>query len=390
MVALTRVSSSRLHRDYKATAKVASLLHVVDSIPGISRIKKGTGFTYLLSTGNTVKDKDTLIRIKKLAIPPAWTDVWICEKDNGHIQATGFDVKHRKQYKYHTQWNEVRNQTKFHRLTEFGNCLPALRRKIESDIASTTLTKDKVLATVVSLMEKTFIRVGNSEYEKLYGSYGLTTLKDGHVKIDGGTIQFSFKGKKGIHHAITLKNKRLAKIVKACRDIPGKELFQYVDENGIRCSIDSGMVNNYIREATGKEFTAKDFRTSIVAMGIIITWALLGPVFDYSDTWQLFINTGTTIITFLMVFIIQQSQNKDTVAIHLKLNELIASQENASNRLIDVEDLTEEELAVLKKFYVKLSSLALKENDLYGSHSIDEAEKIHKSKNKESKKKKAA
>lgn len=282
MVALTRVSSSRLHRDYKATAKIASLLHVVDTIPGISRIKKGTGFTYQLSTGNTVKDKDTLLRIKRLAIPPAWTEVWICEKDNGHIQATGFDVKHRKQYKYHTQWNEVRNQTKFHRLTEFGNCLPALRKKIETDLASASLTRDKVLATVVSLMEKTFIRVGNSEYEKLYGSYGLTTLKDGHVKINGGTIQFSFKGKKGIHHAITLKNKRLAKIVKACRDIPGKELFQYMDENGIRCSIDSGMVNNYIKEATGKEFTAKDFRTWAGTLTILSCFKELGEAADAS------------------------------------------------------------------------------------------------------------
>lgn len=276
-VTVSRVASTRLHRDYKFTAKVASLQYVSDSAPGILRLKKGKGFSYQLSSGETVKDKEVLTRIKKLVIPPAWTDVWISDKVNGHIQATGFDLRHRKQYKYHTQWNEVRNQTKFHRLIEFGKCLPALRKKVESDLASASLSKDKVLATIVSLMEKTFIRVGNSEYEKLYGSYGLTTLKDGHVKINGGTIDFSFKGKKGIHHSITLKNKRLAKIVKACRDIPGKELFQYVNEEGIRSSVDSGMVNNYIKEAAGNEFTAKDFRTWAGSLTILSCFKNLGP-----------------------------------------------------------------------------------------------------------------
>lgn len=282
-VAVSRVASTRLHRDYKGTAKVASLQYVSDSAPGILRVKKGSGFSYRLSTGQTVKDKELLIRIKKLVIPPAWTDVWISDKENGHIQATGFDLRKRKQYKYHTQWNEVRNQTKFHRLIEFGKCLPTLRKKVETDLASAALPKDKVLATIVSLMEKTFIRVGNSEYEKLYGSYGLTTLKDGHVKINGGTIDFSFKGKKGIHHAITLKNKRLAKIVKACRDIPGKELFQYVNEEGIRCSVDSGMVNSYIKEAAGNEFTAKDFRTWAGSLTILSCFKNLGNCEDDSQ-----------------------------------------------------------------------------------------------------------
>lgn len=273
---VSRVVSTRLHRDYKFTAKVASLQYVTDSAPGILRTKKGSGFSYRLSTGELVKDKEILTRIRKLVIPPAWTNVWISDKENGHIQATGFDLRNRKQYKYHPQWNEVRNQTKFHRLLEFGKCLPALRKKIEADLASASLTKDKVLATIVSLMEKTFIRVGNSEYEKLYGSYGLTTLKDGHVKIHGGTIAFSFKGKKGIHHSITLKNKRLAKIVKACRDIPGKELFQYVNENGVRCTVDSGMVNNYIKDATGNDFTAKDFRTWAGSLTILSCFKNLG------------------------------------------------------------------------------------------------------------------
>lgn len=282
-VAVSRVASARLHRDYKFTAKVASLHYVSDSKPGILRTKKGIGFSYKLSTGQTVKDNEVLTRIKKLVIPPAWIDVWILDKENGHIQATGFDLRKRKQYKYHTQWNEVRNQTKFHRLVEFGKCLPALRKKVEADLASAKLTKDKVLTTLVSLMEKTFIRVGNSEYEKLYGSYGLTTLKDDHVKINGGAIDFSFKGKKRIHHAITLKNRRLAKIVKACREIPGKELFQYVNEEGIRCSVDSGMVNNYIKEATGNEFTAKDFRTWAGSLTILSCFKNLGACEDESQ-----------------------------------------------------------------------------------------------------------
>lgn len=282
-VAVSRVASTRLHRDYKFTAKVASLQYVSDSAPGIVRVKKGTGFSYQLTSGQTVKNKDVLTRIRKLVIPPAWTNVWICDKENGHIQATGFDLRKRKQYKYHTQWNEVRNQTKFHRLIEFGKALPALRKKLETDLAGAPLSKDKVLATIVSLMEKTFIRVGNSEYEKLYGSYGLTTLKDGHVKINGGTIQFSFKGKKGVHHSVTLKNKRLAKIVKACRDIPGKELFQYVNEEGIRCSVDSGMVNNYMKEATGSDFTAKDFRTWAGSLTILSCFKNLGPCDEESQ-----------------------------------------------------------------------------------------------------------
>ena len=282
-VAVSRGASTRLHRDYKFTAKVASLLYVSDSAPGIVRVKKGSGFSYRLTSGETVRNKETLTRIRKLVIPPAWTNVWICDRENGHIQATGFDLRNRKQYKYHTQWNEVRNQTKFHRLLEFGRQLPVLRKKIESDLASTVLSKDKVLATLVSVMEKTFIRVGNSEYEKLYGSYGLTTLKDGHVKINGGTIRFSFKGKKGVHHSVTLKNKRLAKIVKACRDIPGKELFQYVTEEGIRCSVDSGMVNNYIKEATGNDFTAKDFRTWAGSLTILSCFKNLGPCDEQSQ-----------------------------------------------------------------------------------------------------------
>jgi DNA topoisomerase-1 len=264
-----------MHRNYKRAAVVASLEYVTDASVGIIREKKGTGFSYSLN-GQLVKDKETLLRIKRLVIPPAWTRVWICTNPNGHIQVTGYDIKNRKQYKYHPNWSTVRNQTKFHRLYEFGKALPQMRRKMEDDISHSNLSKEKVLATVVSLMERTFIRIGNSEYERLYGSYGLTTLKDGHVDINGATIKFSFKGKKGVYHSVTLKNKRLAKIVQACKDIPGKELFQYFDENGVRCSIDSGMINNYIREATGKDFSAKDFRTWAGTLSILSSFKALG------------------------------------------------------------------------------------------------------------------
>ncbi|HMG89366.1 MAG TPA: hypothetical protein VK589_04885 [Chryseolinea sp.] len=260
MGSIRRVESARIHRNYQRAAKVASLHYVTDSIKGIRRERKGKGFTFTLD-GKRVADSSTLQRIKKLVIPPAWTNVWICSKANGHIQATGYDALGRKQYKYHQDWSHVRNQTKFQYLYEFGKALPLLRKRIEKDLTAADLTKEKVLATVALLMERTLIRVGNNEYEKLYGSYGLTTLKDDHVNINGSKLKFSFKGKKGIFHSITIKSKRLARIVKACRDIPGKELFQYMTADGVRRSIDSGMVNDYIQDTTGKNFSAKDFRT---------------------------------------------------------------------------------------------------------------------------------
>jgi DNA topoisomerase-1 len=247
-------------KDYEKTARVAKLHYVRDTDPGINRIKKGKGFFYIFE-GKTVKGKDEIARISKLAIPPAWEKVWICKLCNGHIQATGLDVRKRKQYRYHALWNFLRNETKFHHLYEFGKMLPQLRLKMEQDISSKELTQEKVLATVLGLMQRTYIRIGNSEYEKMNGSYGLTTLKNKHVAINGDKMLFSFKGKNGIHHNITLRNKKLAKTVKECRDIPGKELFQYYDTDGSRKAIDSGMVNSYIKETAIMDFTAKDFRT---------------------------------------------------------------------------------------------------------------------------------
>jgi DNA topoisomerase-1 len=258
-----KVSKGKLKGLLQNTEKSAEVIHLVyvsDKDPGIERSRSGGNFIYT-KNGKKITDKNDLLRIRKLVLPPAWENVWICSLSNGHLQATGFDVKKRKQYKYHSLWSEFRNQTKFYQLLEFGKKLPAIRAKLARDLSKPGLPLEKVLAASVMIMQETNIRVGNNIYEKLYGSFGLTTLKDKHVKINGSSVKFCFKGKKGIVHEIDLKSAKLARIIKQCRDIPGKELFQYYNENGERGSIDSGMVNNYIKNICCDNFTAKDFRT---------------------------------------------------------------------------------------------------------------------------------
>ena len=257
---LSKKQLEKIINDPIKTAEAVHLVYVNDTVPGIVRKKQGEHFSYLFQE-KKVKDKKEIKRIRGLVIPPAWENVWICALQNGHLQATGLDVKQRKQYRYHPYWNTLRNHTKFYRLLQFGKVLPSIRLQIEKDLSLPGLPQAKILATIVSLMERTNIRVGNNIYEKLYGSFGLTTLKDKHADIRGGTVKFSFKGKKGVHHNISLKNKRLANIVQKCKDIPGKELFQYYDEEHNRHSIDSGMVNEYIKNICREDFTAKDFRT---------------------------------------------------------------------------------------------------------------------------------
>ena len=274
-LALTHKEILQADRDYEKAALYAHLVYVSDRQPGISRVKKGKGFHYL--AGNRpITDQQVIKRIRGLVIPPAWVKVWISPVENGHIQATGYDVRGRKQYRYHPLWNALRSETKFHRVYEFGKSLPVLREKVDGDLRSKGLTREKVLATVISLMERTCIRVGNSEYEKVYGSYGLTTLKNRHVTISGDKMVFSFIGKKGVHQDITLLNKRLARTVSQCRDIPGRELFQYYDDEGHRRSIDSGMVNHYIKEAVGMDFTAKDFRTWAGSLHALLAFRAIG------------------------------------------------------------------------------------------------------------------
>jgi DNA topoisomerase I len=250
----------KIDKDYEAAASAANLIYVTDKDAGIERIKKGKGFLYTFK-GEPIQDEKDLDRIKKLVIPPAWTNVWISKSPNGHIQATGFDVAGRKQYRYHPRWSALQQETKFHRLIEFGKALPALRSKIQKDLSQEGFPESKVMAMMVSLMERTYIRVGNNGYEKLYGSYGITTLKNKHVSVKGNTVTFSFKGKKGVYHNISLKSKKFARIIKQCKAIPGRELFQYYDEAGNLKKVDSGQVNQYIKDAFLQDFTTKDFRT---------------------------------------------------------------------------------------------------------------------------------
>jgi DNA topoisomerase-1 len=243
------------------SAKAAGLRYVSDSRPGIRRQRSGSGFRYRGVDGAPVTDMATLARIRSLVIPPAWTGVWICPIANGHLQATGRDARGRKQSRYHPHWREARDETKYERMTLFGAALPGIRKRIEHDLALAGLAREKILAAIVRLLETTFIRVGNTEYAKTNHSYGLTTLRNKHVTVKSSTVTFNFQGKSGVEHTIDLQDRRLARIVERCRDLPGYELFQYLDHDGNRHSIDAADVNDYLREISGQDFTAKDFRT---------------------------------------------------------------------------------------------------------------------------------
>jgi len=242
-------------------ADAAGLCYTTDAVPGIRRLGRGRRARYLRPDGKPVRDAATLARITSLVIPPAWKDVWICPQADGHLQATGRDARGRKQYRYHAQWRRLREDTKYERLLSFGYTLPQIRQRTEQDLRLPGLPRPKVLAAVVQLMERTLIRVGNDEYARENQSYGLTTLRDNHVRVRGSDVTFVFKGKSGIEHEIGLSDRRLAAIVKRCRDLPGQELFQYIDDDGRRCDIGSTDVNQYLREITGEPLTSKDFRT---------------------------------------------------------------------------------------------------------------------------------
>ena len=241
--------------------KAAGLVYASDLDPGIRRRKAGHGFNYLDADGKPVTDEPTLDRIRKLAIPPAWTDVWIAPTERGHIQATGRDARGRKQYRYHERWREARDSGKYDRLIAFGRALPKLRARVEHDLARHGLPREKVLAAVIRVMEITLIRVGNEEYVKANKSFGLTTLRDRHAKIGTAKAVFEFRGKSGKLHKTGFSDRRLARIVKACQDLPGQRLFQYLDHDGQRHSVESADVNAYMHEVLGEDFSAKDFRT---------------------------------------------------------------------------------------------------------------------------------
>jgi DNA topoisomerase-1 len=247
--------------DPVASADAAGLHYVTDAAPGIRRRRAGKGWTYTAPDGRRVRDAATLERIKSLVVPPAWTDVWICPDRRGHLQATGRDARGRKQYRYHPRWSSVRDAVKYDRLVAFAEALPGLRARVEDDLGRPGLSRERVLATVVRLLEVTLIRVGNDEYRRQNGSFGLTTLRNRHVAIHGASVRLRFRGKHGKLYDVRVTDRRLARIVERCREIPGQELFQYVDEAGEQHSIGSEDVNDYLRQVTGEEFTAKDFRT---------------------------------------------------------------------------------------------------------------------------------
>jgi len=250
-----------LIRDPAESAQAAGLRYVSDTTPGIRRKRSGSGFRYVAPDGKVIKDAAEISRIRSLAIPPAYTDVWISPTPNGHIQATGRDARGRKQYRYHPKWREKRDETKFGRVLAFSEALPRIRAQVDRDLSKPGLPREKVLATVVRLLDCTGIRIGNDEYARSNRSFGLTTLQDRHVEISGSNIKFEFRGKSGKNHSVSLSDRRLARIVQRCQDIPGEDLFQYIDEEGVRQTISSGDVNDYLREISGEDFTAKDFRT---------------------------------------------------------------------------------------------------------------------------------
>ena len=247
--------------DSVEAAEEAGLRYVSDEQPGYTRRAKGKNFEYLGTEGKIIRDEQRLLRIKRLAIPPAWTDVWICPSANGHIQATGRDARRRKQYRYHERWREVRDENKFDRLGQFAKALPKIRRRVSQDLKLPGLPRQKVLATIVRLLERTFIRVGNEEYARDNKSFGLTTMKNHHVKIKGAKVRFRFRGKSGRQHDVDVTDHRIAKVIAKCEDLPGQDLFQYLEENGEARDVTSQDVNEYLREIAGEDFTAKDFRT---------------------------------------------------------------------------------------------------------------------------------
>jgi DNA topoisomerase-1 len=260
------LASAVVDGDPVAAAAAVSLHHTGDDAPGLHRIRRGKGFLYRDDDGAIVRDAATLSRIRALAIPPAWTDVWIAADRRGHIQATGRDARGRKQYRYHARWREVRDVAKYHRLVAFCAALPSLRAAIERDLACSCLCKTKVIATVVALMERAQLRVGNEEYARHNGSYGATTLRDRHARIHGDTLELAYRGKGGFARRVRVTDRRLARIVRRCRDLPGQRLFQYLDGDAIH-PISSTDVNDYLRDATGGPFTAKDYRTWAATLG---------------------------------------------------------------------------------------------------------------------------
>jgi len=273
-------------------AEGAGLRYISDDRPGYTRKAKGDDFEWFDADGKPIRDEQRLLRIKRLAIPPAWTDVWVCPAPNCHLQATGRDARRRKQYLYHERWREVRDENKYDRIISFGKALPKIRRRIARDLKLTGLPRNKVLATVVQLLERTFIRIGNEEYARENKSFGLTTMKDRHVEVKGAKLRFRFRGKSGRDHEVDVTDRRIAKIISKLQDLPGQDLFQYVDDDGEIRDISSQDVNEYLREITGEDFSAKDFRTWA---GTVLTAIALNAQEEFENQKQAKANIKTAI-----------------------------------------------------------------------------------------------
>ncbi len=266
------------------TTAPAGLIYVSDAEPGIERKRAGHGFSYIGPDGTPIRDRAERRRIRSLAIPPAWTDVWICPSPHGHLQATGRDAKGRKQYRYHPRYREVRDETKFDRMLAFSRVLPAIRERVERDLSRDGLPREKVLATVVRLLEKTLIRIGSDVYARENRSYGLTTMRRRHVEVSGSKLRFEFRGKSGVMRSVAITDRRIASIVQHCQTLPGQELFQYLDDRGRRQKVDSGDINAYLRQVSGQEYTAKDFRTWAGTIAAATKLRELGPASTQRET----------------------------------------------------------------------------------------------------------
>src|SRR5438876_8008745 len=287
-----KIIEAGLATDSVEAAEEAGLEYVSDDRPGYARRAKNGEFEYLDTQGKTIRDEQRLLRIKRVAIPPAWTDVWICPSASGHIQATGRDARRRKQYRYHERWRELRDENKFGRLADFAKALPKIRQRVADDMRLPGLPREKVLATVVRLLERTFIRIGNAEYARENKSFGLTTMQGRHVTVKGARLRFRFRGKSGRQHEVDVTDGRIANIVSKCQDLPGQDLFQYVDHDGKVRDITSQDVNEYLREITGEDFSAKDFRTWA---GTVLTAIALNAQEEFETPKQAKLNINTAI-----------------------------------------------------------------------------------------------
>src|SRR5256714_6386520 len=285
-------NGSKIVAESIEAAEEAGLRYINDDRPGYTRKKKRDDFEYFDIEGKSIQDEQRLLRLKRLAIPPAWTDVWICPSANCHIQATGRDARRRKQYLYHERWREVRDENKYDRMIAFGRALPKIRTRVAKDLKLSGLPRNKVLATGVQLLERTFIRIGNEEYARENKSFGLTTMKDRHVEVKGSKLRFRFRGKSGKEHEIDMTDRRTAKIISKLQDLPGQDLFQYVDDDGEIRDISSQDVNEYLREITGEDFSAKDFRTWA---GTVLTAIALNAQEEFENQKQAKANIKTTI-----------------------------------------------------------------------------------------------